>query len=172
MCRRAGRESRRGFDSEHAEGMTMRYQAVRAAIVGLAIAGAAVTGACQLAELGEPCNDGWCQDGMSCRRISATDPTQKKCVAPGFCRNGMPPPGELCELPTTCGNGVREPGEACDDGNTVDGDGCSGDCKSNEICGNNVVDRAAGETCDPPNTSGCDSVCHTIAVCGNGVLEA
>ena len=27
-----------------------------------------------------------------------------------------------------CGNGVVEPPEQCDDGNTVDGDGCQGDC--------------------------------------------
>ena len=29
-----------------------------------------------------------------------------------------------------CGNGQVEGAEQCDDGNTVDGDGCSADCKS------------------------------------------
>ncbi|HEY8375446.1 MAG TPA: myxococcus cysteine-rich repeat containing protein [Nannocystis sp.] len=28
-----------------------------------------------------------------------------------------------------CGNGIVDPGEACDDGNTVDGDGCSAMCE-------------------------------------------
>ncbi len=28
-----------------------------------------------------------------------------------------------------CGNGVFEQNEECDDGNTVDGDGCSSACK-------------------------------------------
>jgi cysteine-rich repeat protein len=29
-----------------------------------------------------------------------------------------------------CGDGILDGGEACDDGNTVDGDGCSADCKA------------------------------------------
>jgi len=29
----------------------------------------------------------------------------------------------------TCGNGHTDPGEVCDDGNTADGDGCSGRCR-------------------------------------------
>ncbi len=29
-----------------------------------------------------------------------------------------------------CGNGIREVGELCDDGNLVEGDGCSNDCQS------------------------------------------
>jgi len=33
----------------------------------------------------------------------------------------------FCPLPV-CGNGMQEVGEQCDDGNLVDGDGCSGDC--------------------------------------------
>ena len=28
-----------------------------------------------------------------------------------------------------CGNGILEPGEECDDGNTINGDGCSATCK-------------------------------------------
>lgn len=31
---------------------------------------------------------------------------------------------------TFCGDAVADPGEVCDDGNNVDGDGCSADCKS------------------------------------------
>src|SRR5262245_57403545 len=50
----------------------------------------------------------------------------------------------------TCGNATMDPGEVCDDGNTIDGDGCSADCKSNETCGNGRVDRTVGEVCDTP----------------------
>jgi len=46
------------------------------------------------------------------------------------------------------GNGILDPKEVCDDGNTVSGDGCSSDCRSNETCGNSVVDVIKGEVCD------------------------
>lgn len=43
-------------------------------------------------------------------------------------------PGSGPESPApgagTCGNGVWEDGEICDDGNTVDGDGCTADCQA------------------------------------------
>lgn len=57
-----------------------------------------------------------------------------------------------------CGNGKLETGEACDDGNTVDDDGCPGDCKS--LCGNGVLD--VGEACDDGDLQGgdgCSAVC-------------
>ncbi len=75
-----------------------------------------------------------------------------------------------------CGNGILEAGEECDDGNNLNGDGCSGSC-AQEIatgCGNNVVE--AGEQCDDGNTNdgdGCSSTCQdeSAAVCGNGTVE-
>ncbi len=51
-----------------------------------------------------------------------------------------------------CGDGVVEGDELCDDGNTVDGDGCSADCQL--LCGNGVVDD--GEACDDGNLIGAD----------------
>jgi len=40
------------------------------------------------------------------------------------------------------------------------------------LCGNNNVDMAAGEQCDPPNGTTCDATCHSIAVvCGNTILQ-
>ncbi len=33
----------------------------------------------------------------------------------------------------TCGDGQQAPWEECDDGNTVDGDGCSGECKGEQV---------------------------------------
>jgi cysteine-rich repeat protein len=38
-----------------------------------------------------------------------------------FCRTN-------CTIPK-CGDGILDGGEVCDDGNTIDGDGCAGDCK-------------------------------------------
>jgi cysteine-rich repeat protein len=38
-----------------------------------------------------------------------------------------------------CGDGFLGPNEGCDDGNLIDGDGCSANCIP-EDCGNNVVD--------------------------------
>ena len=35
--------------------------------------------------------------------------------------------GVLCPAPV-CGNGLKEVGEQCDDGNLVNGDGCSSKC--------------------------------------------
>jgi len=75
-----------------------------------------------------------------------------------------------------CGNGILEAGEECDDGNNLNGDGCSGYCDQ-EIatgCGNSVVE--AGEQCDDGNTNdgdGCSSTCQneSAAVCGNGSVE-
>ena len=88
--------------------------------------------------------------------------------------------------PTSCGNGVLDPGEVCDDGNQISGDGCSGTCTSAEVCGNGIVDVAAGEGCDcgdaqhlsplctQPNSDDpsapCDAQCRP-RFCGDGVVD-
>ena len=70
-----------------------------------------------------------------------------------------------------CGDGILEGPEECDDGNTVDGDGCSNNCtleygyscigkKCRSYCGNGVVGE--GEECDDGNVfngDGCSSNC-------------
>src|SRR6185503_7184560 len=51
-------------------------------------------------------------------------------------------------------------------GPTASGDGCSADCKSNETCGNGVIDTITGETCDDGGTvagDGCDATCQLEA---------
>ncbi|WP_216673601.1 RCC1 domain-containing protein [Pyxidicoccus fallax] len=66
-------------------------------------------------------------------------------------------------VPFECGNGVQDPGETCDDGNSVNGDGCSAMCQLQSgapLCGNGTVE--AGETCDDGNVAsgdGCSQVC-------------
>jgi cysteine-rich repeat protein len=80
-----------------------------------------------------------------------------------------------CTLPR-CGDGRINTfaGEDCDDGNTTDDmNGCSANCKFNNICGNGRVEGAAGEQCDPGavgDTATCDSDC-TQPVCGDGHLN-
>jgi fibro-slime domain-containing protein len=56
---------------------------------------------------------------------------------------------------SSCGDGVRTSDEACDDGNTKDGDGCAGDCRS--------VDP--GYVCVPEGKP-----CHSVARCGDGIV--
>jgi cysteine-rich repeat protein len=49
---------------------------------------------------------------------------------------------------------------------TASGDGCSADCRSNETCGNGVIDAVTGEACDDGNIvagDGCDASCQLEA---------
>ncbi len=81
-----------------------------------------------------------------------------------------------------CGNGVLNTTEECDDGNTVDGDGCSATCTievdpAGPVCGDGILD--AGEACDDGNTvngDGCSALCvvesSTTEECGNGIIES
>ena len=76
-----------------------------------------------------------------------------------------------------CGNAHLDPGEVCDDGNNIDGDGCSADCKSNETCGNGIVDVKVGEVCEPPlarDDKGnliCSANCRSNETCGNKIVD-
>jgi fibro-slime domain-containing protein len=109
--------------------------------------------------------------------------------------------GSFVDTTLTCGNGKLDPAEACDDGNALNGDGCSADCRNVErtfvcsdpnqpcvsSCGNGALDPT--EACDDRNLTnddGCSSTCEVevgwgcarpgaacvrLAVCGNGVRE-
>ena len=61
-----------------------------------------------------------------------------------------------------CGDGVKENREACEDGNTLNGDGCSSECLVEpgyecndescfEICGDGITTES--EECDDDNVS-------------------
>ena len=119
----------------------------------------------------ENCGDGKVDKGEEC------DPTAGG-SSPALCTPTCKNRG--------CGNGVvdqiGEFDEACDDGNTVAGDGCSANCKSREVCGNNIIDRdfqngesdARWEVCDDGNTSDgdlCSKDCTISAGCGNGEVD-
>ena len=71
-----------------------------------------------------------------------------------------------------CGDGVHAPlgGELCDDGNTVNGDGCSATCL-HEDCGDGLA--RGDEECDDGNDvdgDGCSASCE-LEFCGDGVLD-
>jgi len=73
----------------------------------------------------------------------------------------------LCTPSPVCGNGALEtPTEECDDGNFVDGDGCSSSCQSEPFdCGNGV--RESTEVCDEPDLDGYS--CSSFGLSGNNL---
>jgi len=106
-----------------------------------------------------------CDDGLDlclfpeqlqlCAELPAFADCSYQTVWRGRCYDG------IC-LPAGCGNGMLDNGEACDDGNVSGGDGCSADCRSDERCGNRIVDVAVREVCDDGGLldhDGCDSTC-------------
>jgi len=89
-----------------------------------------------------------------------------------------------------CGNGNLDLnlGEECDDGNLVDNDGCSANCKFESFCGDGIVNVSAGEECDLNESNGvlcsaaynsncnyCSDSCKIKTVigefCGDGILN-
>jgi len=117
---------------------------------------------------GTACN---CGCGVADPACSTTVGTAV-CTTTTGCPTGLavdPEDNSQC-LPPVCGNTVVEFGEECDDGNVVDGDGCSSLCVIEHICGNSVV--TSQEECDDGNTAdgdGCSSTCQVEHICGNGV---
>jgi len=86
---------------------------------------------------------------------------------PGACRRD-------CSAPA-CGDGIVDTpiGEECDDGNVIDGDGCSAICRL-PGCGDGILDE--GEECDDGDrnsderANACRTDC-TEAFCGDGVED-
>ncbi len=72
-----------------------------------------------------------------------------------------------------CGDGIFGESEQCDDGNNLDGDGCSSVCliETGSVCGNLLTEE--GEECDDGNTEsgdGCTNVCD-LEFCGDGLVN-
>jgi uncharacterized repeat protein (TIGR03806 family) len=126
----------------------------------------------------EQCEDGNTADGDGCSRA---------CVLEG-CGDGVvnDAPNEDCEppgtatctsecrtRPVTCGDGFVAPTEGCDDGNTLNGDGCSSQCTVEvpPACGDGQVDL--DEECDDGNLlagDGCGPGC-SLEFCGDGIIN-
>jgi cysteine-rich repeat protein len=77
-----------------------------------------------------------------------------------------------CAGEQLCGNARVDDGEQCDDGNAVDGDGCSKTCTTDSVCGDGKTEGR--EQCDDGNVvdgDGCSKTCTTDSVCGDGKME-
>jgi cysteine-rich repeat protein len=100
--------------------------------------------------------------------VSQCEATGILCPAGTHCAAAQP----ICISDTKrCGDAHVDADEECDDGNNIDGDGCSHLCKI-EVCGNGNVDP--GEKCDDGNTisgDGCSADCKSVEVCGNGIVD-
>src|ERR1041385_8960744 len=123
-----------------------------------------------------------CGDGTACP-VDYTCSASWGCLSPDqrTACDGIAS-GEICTLQAIegrcseggcivaqCGNGVVEPGEACDDGNSRNGDGCSGRCDSDESCGNGIAEL--DEECDcgddtHPGSGRCAGTFNGGTVCG------
>ena len=82
--------------------------------------------------------------------------------------------GCLLEVPPGCGNNTVEGNEQCDDGG--ESALCNLDCTA-AACGDNKLNKTAGEQCDDNNTTGGDGCSETCALegyslCGNGTCDS
>jgi cysteine-rich repeat protein len=142
-------------------------------------AGGSTCGNDDVAE-GEACDDGNTQNGDGCSSDCLHEGSSRIVAV---CGNGRLEPGETCERPApgapfppgcdpvtclhtgtnapTCGNGVIDPGEDCDDGNVLNGDGCSSHCLAEgssasyavpSFCGDGTLGR--GELCEAATPGG------------------
>lgn len=138
-------------------------------------------------DLGEQCDDGNNVNGDFCDAACLVGDGGVPCIdvdGDGICEPTDPDPSDPTD-PTDpgdfglCGDGVVDAeaplSEVCDDGNNINGDGCSVDCKSLEVCGNAIVDW--GEQCDDGNAfdgDGCDATCKAMGCIdddGDGICE-
>ncbi|MEL6185433.1 MAG: DUF4215 domain-containing protein, partial [Myxococcota bacterium] len=110
-------------------------------------------------------------------RLTLVDFSRDQSVCQTVCGDGWLTPSEVCDdgindgsygrcnadcsaWGPRCGDGTLDAGnEDCDDGNAINGDGCSVICEV-EACGNGLLDT--GEACDDGNlqsADGCSSTC-------------
>jgi len=123
---------------------------------------------------GEGCDDGNYVSGDGCDDLCFLEDGQPcegddgSACASGVCDPAGDP--DTCEPIESCGNSLLEDGEFCDDGNAVDGDGCSAGCRleDGEDCTAEGGVACVSGVCD---LSTVPSLCEPADRCGNGVIE-
>ena len=122
-----------------------------------------------------------CSDGSYGSCIGSIDPSPEICDGKDNDCDGQTDEGGVCvttTLPTTttssttissttittttlptCGDGIVDQGEQCDDGNTVNGDGCSSTCQSEGVC------QPSGAACDDAAFCTVNDVCDQSGQC-------
>ncbi len=141
----------------------MKHVRVKELVFCLVFAGAMVSATETFASIRAcclPCNGGCVQVGSHDPPIHGEDVCDELggVVDPQFTKcSNVTCPVEVC-----CGDGQLDDGEDCDDGNNIDGDGCSAECTFEPFCGDGNLDD--GEECDDGNNidgDGCSANCTT-----------
>lgn len=126
----------------------------------------------------EQCDDGNTADGDGCSSICVTEPTVETACDDSVdndldglvdCADNDCASAAVCTA--VCGDRVIDPGEECDDGNSIDGDGCTAACEM-EAGPETICDDRADN--DGDGLVDCmDPDCLNVAfcLCGNGVVE-
>ncbi|MBA3541466.1 MAG: DUF4215 domain-containing protein [Deltaproteobacteria bacterium] len=101
-----------------------------------------------------PVGDGALATEATSDLVGDLDGFNQGITGPGHCDDHLPPP--------VCGDGLLDVIEDCDDGNSVDGDGCTMTCQHEceYTCGNGT--QEPGEECDDGNAAngdGCSVAC-------------
>ncbi|MBK8259107.1 MAG: DUF4215 domain-containing protein [Polyangiaceae bacterium] len=109
--------------------------------------------------------DGMNLNGFDCTQLGYVDPMGAVCDNCALNTSG-------CKA--TCGNNKVEPGEQCDDGNTVDGDGCSATCTAGGVsCADATpISLASGSQTITGTTVGGGVASGTCASAGPGRVYA
>ena len=138
----------------------------------------------------EMCDDGNTINRDGCTASVLGDPNSGCSVEDGWnCVYDWSQGRSVCT--TNCGDGLLGGAEECDDGNVLDGDGCSHDCIVDPnycpgCCGNGQIQVSRGEQCDDRNTfsgDGCDELCQLetgwrciyggvpcVSICNDGLI--
>ena len=133
----------------------------------------------------EECDDGNILNGDGCSSVCSRESDLWTCVGePSVCTQvSICPEGfKFVEIQGSgvcvpdgpfCGDGIINQGsEQCDDGNTLNGDGCSAECVIQPFCGDNIINQGS-EQCDDGNNIEDDTCSNTciLNICGDGTVN-
>ena len=119
-------------------------------------------------DAGEACDDGGTAPGDGCSENCLLE-NGEPCTLDGQCESTVCDVvgSNTCEDANVCGNGKTEGTESCDDGNILDGDGCTSMCKLENGQACTLDTQCASGVCDTTSSN----TCEPASICGNGKLE-